>query len=64
MTVRGMTKVMKDDTELFKQFMANASFKRRMSDAVFGLAYARGGSNALPPNFGLDRALKRPINAH
>ena len=36
--VRVMTKVMKDDTELFKQFMDNASFKRWMTDTVFGLA--------------------------
>ena len=36
--VRVMTQVMKDDTELFKQFMDNASFKRWMTDTVFGLA--------------------------
>ena len=36
--VRVMTKVMKDDTELFKQFMDNTSFKRWMTDTVFGLA--------------------------
>ena len=41
--LRVMTDVMKDDTELFKQFMDNASFKRWMSDAVFGLAYAQAG---------------------
>ena len=41
--VRVMTSVMKDDTELFKQFMDNASFKRWMSDAVFGLAYEQAG---------------------
>ena len=41
--VRVMTSVMKDDTELFKQFMDNQSFKRWMSDAVFGLAYAQAG---------------------
>ena len=41
--VRVMTSVMKDDTELFKQFMDNPSFKRWMSDAVFGLAYAQAG---------------------
>ena len=38
---RVMTAVMKDDTELFKQFMDNESFKRWMSDTVFGLAYER-----------------------
>ena len=40
---RVMTNVMKDDTELFKQFMDNESFKRWMSDVVFGLAYAQAG---------------------
>ena len=30
---------MKDDTELFKQFMDNASFKRWLTDTVFTLAY-------------------------
>ena len=36
-----MTAVMKDDTELFRQFSDNAGFKRWMSDTVFGLAYER-----------------------
>ena len=40
--LRVMTAVMKDDTELFKQFMDNEGFKRWMSDTVFGLAYNRG----------------------
>ena len=31
---RVMTSVLKDDTELFKQFMDNADFKRWMTDAV------------------------------
>ena len=35
--VRVMTAVMKDDTELFKQFMDNEGFKRWMKDTVFGL---------------------------
>ena len=39
--LRVMTAVMKDDTELFKQFMDNEGFKRWMSDTVFGLAYDR-----------------------
>ena len=34
-----MTAVMRDDTELFKQFMDNDSFKRWMTDTVFDLAY-------------------------
>lgn len=36
---RVMTAVMKDDTELFKQFMDNEGFKRWMMDTVFGLTY-------------------------
>ncbi len=36
---RVMTAVLKDDTELFKQFMDNESFKRFLTDAVFGLTY-------------------------
>ena len=37
---RVMTAVLKDDTELFKQFMDNESFRRWMTDTVFGLTYA------------------------
>ncbi len=37
--VRVMTSVMKDDSELFKQFMDNDSFKRWMTDTVFALTY-------------------------
>ena len=36
---RVMISLMKDDTELFKQFMDNEGFKRWMTDTVFGLAY-------------------------
>ena len=36
--LRVMTAVMRDDTELFKQFMDNASFKRWLTDTVFSLA--------------------------
>ena len=36
---RVMTAVMKDDTELFKQFVDNKVFRRWMSDTVFGLSY-------------------------
>ena len=39
--LRVMTGVMKDDAELFKQFMDNEGFKRWMTDAVFELACAR-----------------------
>ncbi|MBI5015490.1 MAG: type I restriction endonuclease subunit R [Deltaproteobacteria bacterium] len=36
---RVMTAVMKDDTELFKQFCDNDSFRRWMTDTVFSLTY-------------------------
>ena len=42
--VRVMTSVMKDDTELFKQFMDNEGFKRWMTDTVFGLTYEEAGA--------------------
>ena len=37
--MRVMTAVMKDDTELFRQFVDNDGFKRWMTDTVFGLTY-------------------------
>jgi len=37
---RVMTAVLKDDTELFKQFMDSESFRRWMTDTVFGLTYS------------------------
>ena len=36
---RVMTAVLKDDTELFKQFSDNDSFRRGMTDTVFALTY-------------------------
>jgi type I restriction enzyme R subunit len=36
---RIVTGMVKDDAELFKQFMDNDSFKRWMTDTVFSLAY-------------------------
>ena len=42
--LRVMTSVMKDDTELFKQYVDNDSFKRWMTDRVFELAYEQAGS--------------------
>ncbi len=36
---RVMTAVLNDDTELFKQFVDNESFKRWMTDTVFNLTY-------------------------
>ena len=38
-----MTSLMKDDTELFKQFMDNAGFKQWMTSAVFELACRQAG---------------------
>jgi len=37
---RVMTAVLKDDTELFKQFSDNESFRRWLTDTVFALTYA------------------------
>ena len=42
--LRVMTSVMRDDTELFKQFMDNQSFKRWLTETVFGLAYEQAGA--------------------
>ena len=44
---RVMTAVLKDDTELFKQFMDNESFKRWLTDTVFTLTYDRPGPGGL-----------------
>jgi type I restriction enzyme R subunit len=37
--LRVMTALLKDDTELFRQFMDNDSFRRWMTDTVFKLTY-------------------------
>ena len=37
--VRVMTAVLRDDTELFRQFSDNESFRRWLSDTIFGLTY-------------------------
>ena len=34
-----MNAVLKDDTELFKQFSDNESFRRWLSDSVFSVTY-------------------------
>lgn len=44
---RVMTAVLKDDTELFKQFVDNESFKRWITDTVFRLTYDTPRSTAL-----------------
>ncbi len=38
--------LMKDDTELFKQFSDNPEFKRWLADAIFAATYDRPASNA------------------
>ena len=43
--LRAMQNVMKDDTELFKQFMDNDGFKRWMSEVVFRRAYDQAGAS-------------------
>jgi type I restriction enzyme R subunit len=43
---RVMTAVLKDDTELFKQFMDNDSFRRWLTDTVFGLTYEASAPEA------------------
>jgi len=45
--MRVMTGVIKDDTELFKQFMDNESFKRWMTDMVFRLTYDQPKAGSL-----------------
>jgi type I restriction enzyme R subunit len=41
---RVMTALLKDDTELFKQFSDNESFRRWLTDTIFGLTYERTGA--------------------
>ena len=45
---RVMTAVLKDDTELFKQFSDNESFRRWLTDTVFGLTYEQPATGGLP----------------
>jgi len=42
---RVMTAVLQDDTELFKQFMDNESFRRWLTDTVFGLTYEQSAAD-------------------
>ena len=42
--LRVMTSVMKDDTEMFKQYMDDAGFKRWMADTLFELLMAHAPS--------------------
>ena len=43
---RVMTALLKDDTQLFKQFSDNDSFRRWLTDTVFGMTYAPGRPEA------------------
>jgi type I restriction enzyme R subunit len=37
--MRVVTGLLKDDTELFKQFSDNPEFKKWLADTVFGITY-------------------------
>ena len=41
---RVMTTVMKDSTELFKQFVDNPEFKRWLADMIFAATYERSSA--------------------
>ncbi len=43
---RVMTAVLKDDTELFKQFSDNESFKKWLSDSIFAATYEEAGKRS------------------
>ncbi|MEX2553683.1 MAG: DEAD/DEAH box helicase family protein, partial [Actinomycetota bacterium] len=43
---RVMTGMLKDDTQLFKEFSDNESFRKWLAETVFGLTYALAGSAA------------------
>jgi len=47
---RVMTAVLKDDTELFKQFSDNEGFRRWLTDTVFALTYQQGAVPESPPD--------------
>ena len=59
--MRGMTALLKDDTELFKQFSDTESFRRWLTDTVFGLTYrgAQGGLKRDLPTL-LTKRLSQP----
>ena len=40
--MRVMTSILKDDTQLFKQFMDNEGFRRWLTERVFDMTYAAG----------------------
>ena len=50
--LRVMTAVMKDDTELFKQFSDNPSFKKWLGDTIFGVTYQQAGQSVTGASHG------------
>jgi type I restriction enzyme R subunit len=42
---RVMQHLLKDDTQVYKQFVENESFRREVSDLVFAITNARGGGD-------------------
>ena len=50
--LRVMTSMMKDDNQLFRQFMDNDGFKRRMTDTVFELTSEQAGAAWATANTG------------
>jgi type I restriction enzyme, R subunit len=47
---RVITNLLQVDTELFKQFSDNESFRRWLTDTIFGLTYENPGSIQQPLN--------------
>jgi len=47
---RVMSAILNDDTELFKQFCDNESFKRWLTDMVFAITYTESDQQKLPPD--------------
>jgi type I restriction enzyme R subunit len=44
-----MTALLKDDTELFKRFSDDESFRRSLTDIVFTLTYTAGNERITEP---------------
>jgi len=47
---RVMTAVLADDTQLFKEFSDNESFRRWLTERVFGLTYGSGAASGSQPS--------------
>ena len=48
--LRVMTAVLADDTQLFKEFSDNESFRRWLTERVFGLTYGSGAASGRQPS--------------